>query len=110
MAFKYEYQLTKRAESDLNSIVSYIAVELANIKAAANFLDELQVVIDEIRMFPESGFLVENEFIKIENIRKKLIGNYIMYYFFNQSEKLIYILRIVYSRRNIDEIIKKMDI
>lgn len=30
MASKFGYQLTKRAESDLDGIVSYMAVELAN--------------------------------------------------------------------------------
>ena len=110
MASKFGYRLTKRAESDLDGIVSYIAVELANPKAASDFVDKLQDNIEEARTFPESGALVNNEFLQVENVRKKLVGNYIMYYLPNEEEKVIYILRIVYGRRNMDEILKKLDI
>lgn len=110
MASKFKYFLTKRAESDLDGIVSYIAVELANPQAASNFMDMLQNTIEEARSYPESGSLVHNEFLQIENVRKKLVGNYIMYYLSDMEKEIIYILRIVYSKRNIDEILKKLDI
>ena len=110
MTSKFGYQLTKRAESDLDGIVSYIAVELANPQAASDFVDKLKDNIDEARAFPESGSLVDNEFLQVENLRKKLIGNYIMYYLPDIREKIIYILRIVYGKQNITEIHIKLDI
>ena len=110
MASKFGYLLTKRAESDLDGIVSYIAVELTNPQAASDFVDRLQDNIEEARNFPESGSLVHNEFLQVENVRKKLVGNYIMYYLPDTEEKIIYILRIVYGKRNMDEILKKLDI
>ena len=110
MASKFGYQLTKRAESDLDGIVSYMAVELANPQAASDFVDKLKDNIDEARAFPESGSLVNNEFLQVENLRKKLIGNYIMYYLPDMREKIIYILRIVYGKQNITEIHIKLDI
>ena len=110
MASKFGYQLTKRAESDLDGIVSYMAVELANPQAASDFVDKLKDNIDEARAFPESGSLVDNEFLQVENLRKKLIGNYIMYYLPDMREKIIYILRIVYGKQNITEIQIKLDI
>ncbi len=110
MEFKYRYQLTKRAESDLDEIIAYIAHELSNPQAASDFIDKLQKQIEEVRFFPESGSLVHNQFLQIENIRKKRIGNYIMYYISNSKEKMIIILRIVYGKRNMDEILEKLDI
>ena len=110
MASKFGYQLTKRAESDLDGIVSYIAVELENPQAASDFVDKLKDNIDEARAFPESGSLVDNEFLQVENLRKKLIGNYIMHYLPDIREKIIYILRIVYGKQNITEIHIKLDI
>lgn len=110
MASKFGYRLTKRAESDLDGIVSYIAVELANPQAASDFVDKLKDNIDEARAFPESDSLVNNEFLQVENLRKKLIGNYIMYYLPDMREKIIYILRIVYGKQNITEIHIKLDI
>lgn len=110
MASKFGYQLTKRAKSDLDGIVSYIAIDLANPQAASDFVDKLQDNIKEARVFPESGSLVDNEFLQLKNVRKKLIGNYIMYYLPNTVEKIIIILRIVYGKQNITEIHIKLDI
>lgn len=110
MTSKFGYRLTKRAESDLDGIVSYIAVELANPQATSDFVDKLQDNIEEIRVFPESCSRVDNEFLQVENIQKKLIGNYIMYYLPDTGEKIIHILRITYSKQNITEILKKLDI
>ena len=84
----------------------YITVDLANPQAASDFVDKLQDTIEEARVFPESGSLVHNEFLYI----KKLVGNYIMYYLLDIEENIIYILRIVYGKRNLDEILKKLDI
>ncbi|MBD8957996.1 MAG: type II toxin-antitoxin system RelE/ParE family toxin [Holdemanella biformis] len=109
MASKFGSRLTKRAESDLDGIVSYITVDLANPQAASDFVDKLQDTIEEARAFPESGSLVHNEFLQIENMRKKLVGNCIKYYLLDVGENIIYILRIVYGKRNLDEILKKME-
>ena len=109
MASKFGSRLTKRAESDLDGIVSYITVDLANPQAASDFVDKLQNTIEEARAFLESGSLVHNEFLQIENVRKKLVGNYIVYYLLDIEENIIYILRIVYGKRNLDEILKKME-
>lgn len=69
-------------------------------------IHRLQNYIEKTRVFPESGSLVDNEFLQLENVRKKLIGNYIMYYLPDTGEKIIYILRIIYSKQNITEILK----
>ncbi len=108
MESRYQYQFAKRAEADLDDIIRYIAVELMNPVAAGNFLDELQKVIDRIRMFPESGSLVLNDFIPDMGVRKKVIGNYIMYYLPDSDDQTIIILRIVYGRRNMDEILRTL--
>ena len=109
MESKWGYQLTQKADADLDDIVGYIAVELANPKAATDFVDKLQGAIEEARSFPESGSLVVNEFVPNTEVRKKLVGNYIMYYLLDSDEKMIFILRIVYGRRNMDEILRQIN-
>ena len=47
MASDFAYQLTEKAEADLDEIVSYIAVQLENPQAAAGFLNTLQNAIQE---------------------------------------------------------------
>ena len=46
MESKWGYQLTQKADADLDDIVGYIAVELANPKAASDFVDKLQGAIE----------------------------------------------------------------
>ena len=79
MVSEFSYQLTTKAEVDLDTIVSYIVVQLENPQAATGFLNKLQDAIQEACSFPESGSLVINEFLPYKGIRKKLVGNYIMY-------------------------------
>ena len=64
----------------MDEIVSYIAAELANPQAAADFVARLQKIINETRSFPESGTQVNNEFLPDIGLRKKNVDNYIMYY------------------------------
>lgn len=110
MDSKWGYQLTQKADVDLDDIVGYMAVELANPKAASDFVDKLQEVIEEARSFPESGSLVVNEFVPTTEVRKKLVANYIMYYLPDSAEKMIFVLRIVYGRRNVDEILRQLNV
>ncbi len=109
MASEWSCLLTQKAEADFDSIIGYIAVELANPKAASDFADKLQMAIDETRFFPESGTLVVNEYLPDTRVRRKMVGNYIMYYLPSPSKKMVYVLRIVYSRRTVDEIFRYLD-
>lgn len=110
MASEWGYQLTQKAKDDLDDIVGYITVELSNPQAASDFVDNLQEVIEEARSFPESGSRVVNEYLPVTEVRKKLVGNYIMYYLPDVTEKTIFVLRSVYSRRNMDEILRQLSI
>lgn len=108
MESKWGYRLTEKADADLDNIVQYIAVELANPQAASEFLDKLQAAIEETRSFPESGAPVVNEYLPDTAVRKKLVGNYILYYLPDSAKRTIYVLRIVYGRRNMDEILRQI--
>ncbi len=108
MEYNFGYDFTRTAESDLSEIVSYIAIDLGNRQAATAWLDELQKKIDETRLFPESGTIVENEFLSIEGVRRKLVGNYIMYYIPDMDKQMIHVLRIIYGKRNLDEMMREL--
>lgn len=110
MESKFKYQLSQKAEADLDEIVSYIALELSNPQAASDFVDRLQKSIEEVRVFPESGSPVVNEYLINTEARKKLVDNYIMYYLPDFAEKIVYVIRIVYGRRNMDGIFRKLDL
>ena len=109
MSSNYQYHFTKKAESDLDEILSYISIELSNPDAAASFLKDLQAAIASICSVPKIGRIVENEFLPDREIRKSLVGNYLLYYLPDTEEKIIYILRILYGRRNLDELVREIN-
>ena len=90
MESKYSYQFTKSAKNDLEQILHYIKVELNNPTAATSFIN---------KFLPE--YII---------IRKKLINNYILYYSVNDNLKSIIILRIVFSHRDTDNILKNKNL
>ena len=109
MTSNYQYHFTKKAEADLEEILSYISIELSNPEAAASFLKDLLAVLDSICSVPKIGRIVENEFLPDREIRKSLVGNYVLYYLPDAAEMTIYILRILYGRRNLDELVREIN-
>ena len=60
MASKFGCQLTKRTESDLDRIVSYIAVELASPQTASDFIEFLKNWIFDHESTVETVCLLSN--------------------------------------------------
>lgn len=108
MDSKWGYRMTQKAGADLDDIVGYLTVELSNPTDASDFVYKLQDSIEKIRLFPESNPLVVNDFMPDTKVRKKSVGNYIVYYLPDDAEKMIFILRIIHSRRNMDEILREL--
>ena len=109
MNSRFQYRFSKKAEADLDEILSYLSIELSNSDTASGFLKDLQTVIDSICAIPKIGRIVENEFLPDREVRKSLVGNYILYYLPDTNEKIIYILRILYGRRSLDELVREIN-
>lgn len=109
MAFEYEYRFTEQAETDLSGILQYISEDLSNPSAATALGRKVFASIDDIRQFPQSGKVVENPFLADKNVRRILVDNYILYYKAIDTEKIVYIIRIVYAKRNLDEICRELE-
>ena len=58
---------------------------------------------------PKIGRIVENEFLPDRGIRKSLVGNDVLCYFPDINENSIYVLRILYGRRNLDELVRNIN-
>ena len=108
MAYNFSYRFTEKAEQDLDEILRYISVDLVNPTAAQNLGRKVFEKIDMVRTFPESGAPVDNEFLADKTVRKLSVDNYVIYYKAHYEEKVISIIRIVYGKRNLDEILKTM--
>ena len=101
------YIFTSWAREDLDSILTYIFRVLGNPPAAKDFYNHVFKHLENLCSYPECFPLIENEFVKREDIRKIPIDNYVLYYTYDKEKSIISVLRIVYARRDIDEILKR---
>lgn len=106
MEYKYSYRFSERAEQDFDEILRYISIDLANPAAAQKLGRKMFEQIDMVRAFPKPVAPVDNEFLSDKAVRKLLVDNYVIYYKAHYDEKIISIIRIVYGKRNLDEISK----
>ena len=109
MAFDlFNWFLTDHAQSDLDNICEYITFELDNPVAAASFVTELEMKVEEVCKTPKAGRLLQNPFIKRNDIRRILVKNFIVYYLIDDDAELIAVLRIVYGRRQQNDILNNL--
>ena len=97
----YRYKLTPLVASDIDDALHYIFYRLLNPGAAANLYHELQQEIASIcaspYVFPDcSCYLIDDD-----TIRHSVVGNYVLIYEVSDKEKLIKILRFLYSGMDI---------
>ncbi|MDR2583744.1 MAG: type II toxin-antitoxin system RelE/ParE family toxin [Fibromonadaceae bacterium] len=102
MIKKYNVNLTKGAEIDLEEIVSYIAND--SVLNALRILERLQNKVNSLNRMPERGRYVPELLDK--NIReyKELIENP-WRIFYRIEEKEVYVLAIIDGRRNVQDIL-----
>jgi len=105
---EYNYILTDAAITDIDEILSYISGELLNPVAANAFMDNLEEKINEVCKNPNSGRIIDNDFLKMEGVRRFLVNNYIGYYAVKQEDSLVIILRIVYVKQDQDKVINDL--
>jgi len=108
MENKYLYYIMPKAKRDLHDIGEYIMEELQHPKAAKDFFIKFSEKIDVLLQFPFSGQLIDNKHIADTDLRKIVVGNYIVFYKPDEQAKTIIIVRIIHGSRNIDKALKTM--
>ena len=109
MSCKYDCFITWRAEQDLDDIMQYIAEILSNPSAARSLSARIFDNIEYLGDFPHMGTLVENGYILDKSVRRLMIDDYIIYYKTDDDTKRIYIVRVVYGRRDQDEVLRTVN-
>lgn len=93
----YKLKISELAHQDLDKIVSYIAVQLANPKAAGDFLDEVDKCYGYLKSSPMMYTKCQDKRLEKEGYRKVLIKNYVLVYKINEASKTVNILRFSYG-------------
>lgn len=96
----YKLLVTELAQSDLDEIISYIAVNLASPIAANDFLDKVAECYGNLRHNPFMYAKSCDLRLEKEGYRKALVGNYIVVFKIIELEKTVVIFRIFYGGSN----------
>ncbi len=99
----YKILVTKSFESDLDSVLLYIAGTLKNRSAASSLLKKVKdniAMLDSAPLaFPIYPHISRNEYRFIP------VGNYLFFYHVDESKAIVYIDRFLYSARNIEAVL-----
>jgi len=96
----YKLAVSELAHEDLDRIVSHIAVQLANPKAAADLLDDVERCYEHLRENPMMYETCADKRLAAAGYRKATIKNYIAVYRFSEETGTVYILRFFYGARD----------
>lgn len=96
----YEIRITPDAIDDLTALRDYIVGVLGAPMTAQAYLKKLRAAIAALSTMPDRYQLVEDEPWHSRVIRRMLIKNSFIYYRVDESAKKVYILNVIYGRRN----------
>ena len=102
MGFRIKF--TNQAALDLSKIVEYIRDELYSPKAAEHFYHNVDKKLKKIRENPLMYPLSQDELLRAKGYHTVVIGNYLLFYLINEDTNIIYISRIIYSKRDLTAI------
>ncbi|MCL1975811.1 MAG: type II toxin-antitoxin system RelE/ParE family toxin [Firmicutes bacterium] len=99
--------LTDQAEDDLRSIYEYLAYSLLMPETAANLILRLKAQIAKLNSLPQSYALYTEEPWIRRGLRCINAGNYAIFFVPVESKHTVAIIRIMYSGRNIKQILEE---
>ena len=97
----YKIRYLENANKDIEDIFSYIGEKLNNYSAAMKLLKEFEKADRDILTFPH-GILKYNKKYKYYVHKVK---NYNIFYTIHESEKIIFVVRVLYKKRNYQNIL-----
>ena len=103
-----KYQFTAIAKQDLDDILDFIINETCDYATAKKMYERINELLETICLFPKSYPLVYNEYLNRNDIRKAVINNYVIFYFYDEKNELIIITRIVSEKRDLKDVLNNI--
>ena len=100
---KYKIEISEQADKDLRNIYEYIAFELQDPENASGQIDRLEKHILSLDSMPEKYRIYDKEPWKSRGLHILPVDNYVVLYIPDTDTKVVTILRIMYSGRDIDK-------
>lgn len=96
----YQVKLTNYAVEQMREIIGYISEVLQSPDTAHRWMEKIKLEISSLRTMPNRYPLTPEEPWRSEGIHKMSVENFLVYYWVNESEKIVWVTVIVYGRRN----------
>ena len=102
----YKLEYLPAARQDMVDIVRYISRELCNPSAAERLAMELIQAGDSIPGFPYANPAYTPIRPLKHEYRKRLVQNYIMFYWVDEGKKLVTVARVIYAKWEIEQLLE----
>ena len=102
-AYKIEY--LPAAQQDMVDIVRYVSHDLHNPVAANKLAEEFLKAVDNLLMFPYTSATYYPIRPLKKEYRKLFVQNYIMFYWVNEKNKVVTVVRVIYAHRNYEKLL-----
>jgi len=97
---KYKVHLSAAAKKEANEIFDYISLELCAPIAALDQIDLIEEQLAKLSQFPHGNPRISDDRLAAKGYRMIVIKNYLVFYTINDQEKIVYVERILYGRRD----------
>ncbi len=104
---EYKIIFTREFENDLDNVISYISNKLFSPIAAKNIYKQIKEKINNLNDSPFIYPVYHDEKLSNKGLRYIVISNYLMFYTVNESGKEVIMLRFLYGKRNLTDILDK---
>lgn len=105
---KFEVELSEKADEDLRNIFLYIAIDLGVPETAEKQIERLWNAMRSLDELPERYRRYEEEPWHSRGMRVLPVDNYVVLYIPDLEEKMVRIVRVMYSGRDISEQLKRI--
>ncbi len=92
------YKLLPKAKIDLESIFRYISEELLNPESALNMIKRFELKFNDICSFPKAYPLIELPRLKHNSLRKSIVDNFLIVYYYDEDSDFVNIVRVIYAK------------
>lgn len=101
----YDLVISQSFENDLDETFNYISNKLYSPLSAQNLLNKTEKIISNINDNPFLYPKCRNESLAQKGYHCAIVNNYLLFYSVDENTEQINILRFLYGRRSIDEIL-----
>jgi len=101
----YKIVETELALRDLDSILAYIALTLANPSAAVSLANEVESCYADLEKMPQMFALCHDPRLRGLGYHKAVIKNYVMVYRVDEPARTVLVMRFFFGRQDYEKLI-----